>query len=606
MDTKRLLLAMIVSLGLLAAWMYFFGEGGKTKDNESTVSKEKSKTAKKSQEKRIDSEEQEEKKKVSKDRLKKDEGERSKEKPKSQISSSKKKIVPERLTLVEGSLYKAEFSTGGGVLRSFSLKGEQFKEEKGGKTVPVDLVRTKQVENLPLKVTFHESSFSVRDPQQWKAVKRTQSGWVAVKESEPHLRKLDNKAVEVAYQLELVEQGVILTKVFKLEPNEEYHFQMDVRVQNLSEEKKKVKMTVAVPAMDFGEKGKSFFQPISLKREAICLVNGEVMVRTYDHIRGKEEKGCGGGCGGCSCRRTPAEGNSFAGEMKWGGIDESYFLLAVAPIDREESSQCRFGAMKTPRGGLMWTDLNFPEESVGEKEEIVRKFVVYAGPKDVDLLAKAGGKINFDESVDFGILWFLGKPMLWMMRFFYRFVGNWGIAIILITILIKLVTLYWNTKSMRSMKEMQKLKPLMDELKKKYGEDKQRYQQEMAKLWKRHKINPLGGCLPMVFQMPIYIAWYQALMSAVELYRAPFFGWLKDLTSPDPYYIMPIVMGAAMFAQQKMSPATSDNPQAKMMMYMMPGMFTFFMLFLPSGLTLYILVNVLLSLVHQWYLNHSQ
>ena len=110
----------------------------------------------------------------------------------------------------------------------------------------------------------------------------------------------------------------------------------------------------------------------------------------------------------------------------------------------------------------------------------------------------------------------------------------------------------------------------------------------------------------MVFQMPIYIAWYQALMAAVELYRAPFFGWIDDLTSPDPYYIMPIVMGAAMFGQQKMSPATSDNPQAKMMMYMMPAMFTFFMLFLPSGLTLYILVNVVLSMLHQWYLNHSQ
>ena len=184
--------------------------------------------------------------------------------------------------------------------------------------------------------------------------------------------------------------------------------------------------------------------------------------------------------------------------------------------------------------------------------------------------------------------------------------GNWGIAIILITLLIKLLTLHWNTKSMRSMKEMQKLKPLMDELKGKYGEDKQRYQQEVANLWKRHKINPARGCLPMLFQMPIYIAWYQALMAAVELYRAPLFGWIDDLTAPDPYYVMPILMGAAMFVQQRMSPTTADNTQAKMMMYMMPAMFTFFMLFLPSGLTLYILVNVLLSMLHQWYLNHSQ
>ena len=603
MDSKRLLIAMVISLGLLVAWIYFFGGPG---DGE--VEDEKKGPTKKVERKKGEGDGPLDSKKKPRKEKNRGVGKKEVEEKKVEKKKEKKPVIKERVTVVEGDLFVAEISSYGGVLKRFALKKEQYKEKSKGKLRPVDLVRTKQVENLPLKVTFHKSSFSMAEPQRWLPVRKSGEEWIEVREGEKHVRKTKTGALEVAYKKDLKGSGVVLTKVFTLSPSERYHFDMVVGVENITSEPKKVKMTVAVPTMDFGEKGKSFFQPISLKREAICYVNGEVMVRTYDHIRGKKEDGCMGGCGGCACRRTPAESNSFAGDMKWGGIDETYFLLAVAPLDFTSTAQCRFGGLKTPRGGLMWTDMNFPEETVGGKKAIKRRFVVYAGPKDVDLLAKAGegNKLQFDESVDFGILWFFGKPMLWLMRFFYRFVGNWGVAIILITILIKLATLYWNTKSMRSMKEMQKLKPLMEELKEKYGEDKQRYQQEMAKLWKRHKINPLGGCLPMVFQMPIYIAWYQALMAAVELYRAPFFGWIDDLTSPDPYYIMPIVMGAAMFGQQKMSPATSDNPQAKMMMYMMPAMFTFFMLFLPSGLTLYILVNVVLSMLHQWYLNHSQ
>jgi YidC/Oxa1 family membrane protein insertase len=152
------------------------------------------------------------------------------------------------------------------------------------------------------------------------------------------------------------------------------------------------------------------------------------------------------------------------------------------------------------------------------------------------------------------------------------------------------------------MQRMASLKPMMEELKVKYGKDKERLNQEMMNLYKREKVNPLGGCLPMLLQMPIWIALYRTIYSAVDLYQAPLGLWITDLSAPDPYFVLPLVLGVSMFVQQKLSPTTMDSAQAKMMLYMMPAMFTVFMLFLPSGLNLYILVNTVLSLAQQWYL----
>lgn len=652
-DTKRLLMAMVIVGGLMVVWMFVFNRNEDKTDKESQKEKTARKTGKESKKSRRNQKGSSKAKRVKggkhnqKDPKKRTTGneatktrrgqtgerravagketqnkrktsqkkgveQRNTAQDKKRTQTAQLKNVSERykevVTEIEGKLYRASFTSRGGVLRAFVLKKERYREEKkGGGLKQFNLVRTVRAENLPLKVTFHKSSFSLTEPQRWQAVRKKGKRWIAAK-ADDHLTE-DENGYSFGYRWTDTRNKVTLIKVFRADPDKRYTLFMDVIVRNEGNKQIKERLTISIPSMDFGEKARSFFQPISLQREAICYVNEDVKVRTYSKIQGKEEGGCGGGCASCSCRRSQAESNSFAGSVAWAGIDEKYFLLAVAPLGFSGSAQCRFGALKTGRGGLMWTDLNFPQVKLDKGQSHVHRFVIYGGPKDVDLLAavKPGGQeLKLGESVDFGILWFLGKPMLWVMRFFHRFVGNWGIAIILVTILIKLLTLYWNTKSMRSMKEMQKLKPLMDELKEKYGDDKQRYQQEMANLWKRHKINPLGGCLPMIFQMPIYIAWYQALMASVELYRAPLFGWIGDLTSPDPYYIMPLVMGAAMFGQQRMTPTAQDNPQAKMMMYMMPIMFTFFMLFLPSGLTLYILVNVVLSMLHTWYLNHSQ
>jgi YidC/Oxa1 family membrane protein insertase len=192
----------------------------------------------------------------------------------------------------------------------------------------------------------------------------------------------------------------------------------------------------------------------------------------------------------------------------------------------------------------------------------------------------------------------LARPMLWVLKTIHRGIGNWGIAVILLTVLIKIITWWPTAQSMKSAAAMAKLKPEMDKLKEKYGDDKAKMNQEVMLLYQKHKINPLGGCLPVLLQMPVYIALYSMLGNSVELYHAPLGLWIHDLTASDPFFVLPLLTGAIMFAQQKLSP-TPPDPSQKTMMTVMPLMFTGMSIFLPAGLTLYILTNTALSMVQQ-------
>ena len=187
------------------------------------------------------------------------------------------------------------------------------------------------------------------------------------------------------------------------------------------------------------------------------------------------------------------------------------------------------------------------------------------------------------------------------MQKFHAFARNWGVAIVLLTVLVKALLYPLTVKSMRSMQEMKNLQPKVDALKARYGDDKEKMNQEVMRLYQTHKVNPLGGCLPLLLQMPVWLALYATLQTSVELYRQQFL-WLKDLTAYDPYYILPLAMGVSSFVMQKLSPQPADNAQAKMLLYFMPAFFTFIMLKLPAGLTLYILVNNLLSIAQQQWL----
>jgi YidC/Oxa1 family membrane protein insertase len=224
---------------------------------------------------------------------------------------------------------------------------------------------------------------------------------------------------------------------------------------------------------------------------------------------------------------------------------------------------------------------------------------IYTGPKDIDALKEAGSELS--DALDFGTLSFLAVPMLYFLRWAEGMLGFWALAIVLLTILVKLVTLPLTQKSFKQMKAMKALQPEVERLREKYKDDRQKMNVEMMALYKARGANPLGGCLPMLLQMPIYIALYQTIYSAVDLYQAPLFGWITNMTAADPYFVLPLVLGVLMFVQQKLTPTTGDSQQAKIMLVVMPIMFTGMMLFLPAGLVLYILVNTLLGIGHQWW-----
>ncbi len=197
----------------------------------------------------------------------------------------------------------------------------------------------------------------------------------------------------------------------------------------------------------------------------------------------------------------------------------------------------------------------------------------------------------------------IAVPILYVLKFFYSLVHNYGVAIILLTILVKLLLHPINVKSLKSMKAMQQLQPRLKELQAKHKGDKQKLNQETMQLFRAHKVNPMGGCLPMVLQLPIYIALYKVLWSSIELFHAPFFWFYRDLSAPDPYMITPILLGVFMLAQQHIMPSASADPAQKKMMMLMPIMFTGFMLFLPVGLVIYILVNTATSVTQQYMYN---
>ncbi len=282
------------------------------------------------------------------------------------------------------------------------------------------------------------------------------------------------------------------------------------------------------------------------------------------------------------------------GPPRWLGLDQHYFVSALMPQSGEGS--CYFA--KLPTAGESMAGLRIPVDRAARAT-----FQLYAGPKQIGLL-RAYGR-DLETAIDYGpvsnYFAFFARILLWVMQKFHSFAHNWGVAIILLTLLVKALLYPLTVKSMMSMQEMKKLQPKVDALKAKYGDEKDKMNQEVMKLYQEHKVNPLGGCLPLLLQMPVWLALYATLQTSVELYRQPFL-WVKDLTAYDPFYILPLAMGASSFIMQKISPQPADNAQAKMLLYFMPAFFTFIMLKLPAGLTLYIFVNNLLSIAQQQWI----
>ncbi|MBX2988115.1 MAG: membrane protein insertase YidC [Bdellovibrionaceae bacterium] len=225
--------------------------------------------------------------------------------------------------------------------------------------------------------------------------------------------------------------------------------------------------------------------------------------------------------------------------------------------------------------------------------------VFYAGPKSIDVLKKINPAM--ENVIDFGYLAVIAKPLLYVMKWFHSMIPNWGVAIILLTLLVRFAVLPFNLMSMRSMKAMQKIQPHINQLRERHKEDPMTLNREMMALMKEHKANPLGGCLPMLIQIPIFFALFRVIGSSVELYQSPFAFWIHDLSLHDPFYVLPVLMGVTMYLQQKLTPTTMDPAQAKIMQFL-PLVFTVFMLQLPSGLTLYMVVSSVFGIIQQYFI----
>lgn len=279
----------------------------------------------------------------------------------------------------------------------------------------------------------------------------------------------------------------------------------------------------------------------------------------------------------------------------WAAMIQHYFVTAWIP-DKVTTSD--YYSRVTPQGLYVIGMVNAPI-TVQPQEKIMVQSKLYTGPALVDRLQKAAPGLQL--TIDYGIFWFISVAIFWLMQKIHDFIGNWGWSIVITTLIIKLLFYHLSAKSYRSMSMLKKLQPRMERLKELYGNDRQKLTQATMDLYRQEKVNPMGGCLPILVQIPVFIALYWVLVESVQLRQAPFILWIHDLTARDPYYILPVLVGLSMFLQQRLSPPPPDPTQAKVMMFM-PVIFTALFINFPAGLMLYWFVNNMLSFTQQWYI----
>lgn len=295
-------------------------------------------------------------------------------------------------------------------------------------------------------------------------------------------------------------------------------------------------------------------------------------------------------------KNVSSANKSYDKSIKWAALNEKYFISALLAVDNSIASV----EIKKNQAGYFEADFTTPQFTATPGQTVSFKHNIYVGPKEIDILKAQGS--SFEQSLDLGWFTAIAKPMLYSLKFFYKYVGNYGVAIIIITIILKIIFFPLTHKSYKSMKEMSKLQPKMAALKEKYKNDRDAMNRAVMELYREHKVNPLGGCLPMLVQIPVFFALYKALMFSIELRHAPFMFWITDLSVKDPYYVTPVIMGATMFIQQKLTPSNMDEMQQKIMLFL-PLIFIFMFLSFPAGLVLYWLVNNILTIAQQLYIN---
>ncbi len=460
---------------------------------------------------------------------------------------------PPRDVQVETDLFSMVFSTQGAGIKSLVLKKYHETADRGSKLV--SLISSANPEKFALRISAPGLSLDQ------SALYET--GARSLKLSGDEKKKLDFVWKSP--------QGVIVTKSFVFTGNK-YEVRLENRIDNRSPEKRTSSLNCLLP-----------HQPDVTSKQGRFEVNAAVTL-TDGSFTSKPAK---------DLVEKPAR---FTQNVAWSGYADKYFLSAVLG---EAGSIASVAMQKSPSGNLETAVASKDFELLpGQSQEV--DFRIFFGPKDLEILKAENA--GLEKALDLGWFSAIANPLLNVLKYFYKYTHNYGIAIIIITVIIKLLFFPLTHKSYKSMKDMQKLQPKMAELKEKYKDDRDGMNRAMMDLYKTHKVNPLGGCLPMVIQIPVFFALYKALMYSIELRHAPFMLWITDLSAKDPYYVTPIIMGATMFIQQKMTPSTMDPMQAKMMMAL-PIVFTFMFLNFPSGLVIYWLVNNILTIAQQMYIN---
>lgn len=462
---------------------------------------------------------------------------------------------------VSTNLYTAIFTENGAKLKSFKLK--KYRETMGDNSPPKELVTTSDLEELPLETDFYQGS--IKDFK------------TAIFRADKDSIVLDGiKKAGLTFEWATPE-GIKVVKTYSFDSHS-YKIDFDVRVENFSNRVLQDRLKVTLKNNPYAATAKRF-----TFTGPAALINGSLTeIKTKKINREKD----------------------FSGKISWVGYGDVYFLSAIVP-DGPQNSLVK---IEVKQKDLIYTSLISSTTVIYPQASETFHFHLYLGPKDLDVLKGLGYGLN--KAVNFGFFQIIAKPLLSVLKLVFKFCHNYGIAIILLTVLVKIIFWPLTHKSFQSMKAMQKLQPQMAKIREKYKNDRERMNKELMALYRTYKINPMSGCLPMVLQIPVFFALYKILLYAIEIRHASFIKylpltekiWLADLSAKDPFYITPIIMGISMFIQQKMTPSPGDPTQQKFMMFL-PIIFTFMFLNFPSGLVLYWLVNNLLSIGQQYCIN---
>ena len=473
------------------------------------------------------------------------------------VSLQQRQGIDDKDIPLETDEYSAVFSTRGAALKSFQLKKYRTSIDKNAKLI--ELVKNRADLPAPLTVSFGGSDFNIPDNALYEARGAADAA------------QNPNEGGQLIFTLEY--PGLLkVEKIYRFHRGK-YNFDLEVRTTNLTSN-----AVNQVTSLNWHELIDQNAKPDEYGHD------GPVSMVAKNIEREDLKK--------------MASSKTMGPDVSWGGFETKYFIAAMIP---QTPSLTTLSLTKDAQNNVSVT-LKSPKTLIPPGQTGSNSYSLYLGPKDHSLLSASNA--GLENAIDFGdwLKW-LAMPLLISLKFIYNnFIHNYGIAIILLTLIIKIIFWPLGNKSYRSMKEMQKLQPKIAEMREKYKDDKARISQEMMALYKSHKVNPLGGCLPMVIQIPVFFGLYKTLLFAIELRHSPLIWWIQDLSAKDPYYITPIIMGATMFVQQKMTPPAGDPMQAKIMLFM-PIIFTVMFLNFPSGLVIYWLFNNVISIGQQYYIN---